>query len=130
MIARGGSNLKMLKLESEASINGEGIYSLNFPNPVLKELSILFESLNPKNIAVVVYNIRGQEVFKSSINGKVGVNKFTWDTRSTNGELVSSGIYLMNINDGKINKEKIYYPETIFYWHLSIFNFLIPSSKA
>ena len=27
LIARGGSNLKMLKIESEASINGEGIYS-------------------------------------------------------------------------------------------------------
>ena len=69
----------MLKIESEASINGEGIYSHSFPQSVLKELSILFESLNPKNITVVVYNI-GTEVFNSSINGKVGVNKFTWDT--------------------------------------------------
>ena len=37
LIARGGSNLKMLKIESEASINGEGIYSHSIsPNPVLK----------------------------------------------------------------------------------------------
>ena len=41
--------------------------------------------------------------------------KFTWDTRSTNGELVSSGIYLVNINDGKKLIKKIYYLEIVFY---------------
>ena len=108
LIARGGPNLKMLKIESEASLKGEGIYSHSIsPNPTFGSLYIKFESLNSKNISLIIYNLKGQEIFKTSFDGKVGENQFVWDGRSQNGEFISSGIYLMSIGDGRrLIKEK------------------------
>ena len=108
LIARGGSNLKMLKIESEASLKGEGIYSHSIsPNPTFGSLYVKFESLNSKNISLIIYNLKGQEIFKTSFDGKVGENQFVWDGRSFNGEFISSGIYLISIGDGRrLIKEK------------------------
>ena len=68
----------MLKIESEASLKGEGIYSHSIsPNPTFGSLYIKFESLNSKNISLIIYNLKGQEIFKTSFDGKVGeINLF------------------------------------------------------
>ena len=98
LIARGGSNLKMLKIESEASLKGEGIYSHSiYPNPTFRSLQIKFESLNSKNISLIIYNLKGQEIFRTLFDGKVGENQFIWDGRSLSGEFISSGIYFINM---------------------------------
>ena len=63
LIARGGSNLKMLKIESEASLKEKGYTHSISPNPTFGSLYI-FESLNSKNISLIIYNLKGKKSLK------------------------------------------------------------------
>ena len=108
LIVQGGSNLKLLKIDSEASKRGEGIYSYSIsPNPTAKDISLRFESLTMKTVSITIYNSNGREIYNTLMSGSIGSNVFKWNARTSSGSLASNGIYFINISDGNIMiKEK------------------------
>ena len=77
----------------------------NYPNPFNPVTSIGFELPKECKVHLVVYNMRGQ-VIRILADGekKAGYHDVIWDGRNHEGELVSSGIYLVRMESGSYAK--------------------------
>ena len=102
LINRDGANLKLFTIRSKEAEEGLRIYSYKvYPNPIQDQLNIQYESLAASNVEIGISNINGQAVFNKIINSKIGLNRFKWYGKNSNGISVSSGVYLLTLNDGK-----------------------------
>tara|TARA_B100000941_G_scaffold290802_1_gene274910 strand:+ start:31 stop:1563 length:1533 start_codon:yes stop_codon:yes gene_type:complete len=108
-IIRGGANLKLLKISSNSSRNGEIIFSHKvYPNPTSSTSNVAFESLSENYIKVRVYNLKGQLVWSDNARASVGNNIYQFNYMDRFGKKLSNGIYFLTIDDGKkMIKEKI-----------------------
>lgn len=72
-----------------------------FPNPFNPTTTIAFTTINPKDISVDVYNVRGQKV-KTIHKGSLpaGNHQLQWNGVDENGRSVASGLYFTRIKDG------------------------------
>ena len=70
----------------------------NFPNPFNPETTILFSIPNDSEIELNIYNIKGQKV-KTLVDETLesGNHTVIWNGRDSNGNRVSSGIYLYKL---------------------------------
>ncbi len=67
-----------------------------YPNPFNHSVNISFYLKNDANFYVNIYNINGQLIYSGSY-GHVnkGKNTYRWDGRNNNGDMVSSGVYII-----------------------------------
>lgn len=66
------------------------------PNPFTTRTSIEFQLNRQGPVSVSVFNLLGEEIWKQTTQGKVGVNKLSFEA----GEL-QEGIYLYKVRSGK-----------------------------
>lgn len=72
-----------------------------FPNPFVDATNISFGLKAPADLAITIYNVRGQKIrdissgFLSS-----GKHSYGWDGKDGNGRKVSSGIYMIKLSSG------------------------------
>lgn len=74
----------------------------NYPNPFNPETTIAFSLEKAGSVKLEVYNIRGQRV-KTLANGNMdkGKHNIVWNGRDSNGNQVSSGLYLYRLTTEK-----------------------------
>jgi len=78
------------------------------PNPFRWVISISYSVVKAGHIELKIYNVAGQLV-KTLVNGeqKAGTYKIEWDGKGTNGKLMPSGIYFVELKvDDKFTKTK------------------------
>jgi hypothetical protein len=92
--ARIGDVLSMIP--EELSISG------NYPNPFNPTTTIKYGLPEPRNVRMTIVNIKGQEIAEL-VSGwqDMGRHEVIWNGRSDDGTSLSSGIYLVVINDGR-----------------------------
>ena len=73
-----------------------------YPNPFNPETNIGFELAEPSEIAISIYNMRGQLVRSfAPTRYEAGVWSILWNGKDNNGKNVSSGIYHIRMISGK-----------------------------
>lgn len=71
-----------------------------FPNPFNPVVNINFYMLSPEIVKVEVFNTLGEKIkVLFDDKSKTGLNTLTWDGTDFSGIPVSSGIYLVSVND-------------------------------
>jgi hypothetical protein len=98
--------LKLIELDNSVEYSGviyleqkfnEGI--VIYPNPANDILNLRFETQNASIVVLKVFNMLGQLVLESNIDGKSGINAFPI---SLNG--LSSGEYCLQVNSSELSK--------------------------
>jgi flagellar hook assembly protein FlgD len=75
-----------------------------YPNPFNPSCTIQFYANRPGVFLIKIYDLKGELVLDRSQNiSLAGLNKWTWDGTSFPGNLVASGIYLVQVSDGISN---------------------------
>ena len=79
------------------SINIESVY----PNPFNPQVTIQYNSSQFGTVQIQVYDLQGRLV-KNLFNGlqEQGLHSISWDATSDQGQIVTSGTYLLKISDG------------------------------
>ena len=78
--------------------NSESVLLTNNPNPFNNSTNILFQVSKNGLVKINVFNILGQRVKKLvNENKNVGKYQILWEGNDDNGNLVPSGLYLVNI---------------------------------
>ena len=78
-----------------------------YPNPFNGNVSIPIDINRQSMINFSIYDIKGLLVFYSNKNYMSGTkNNFLWNGKSNNGKRVSSGTYIININNKASSKTK------------------------
>jgi len=82
----------------QVSIVSEYAVMSNYPNPFNPQTTIIYELNVGGNVELAVYNMLGQQII-SLVNGFVeaGDYNMVWNSTDTNGNEVSSGIYLLKL---------------------------------
>lgn len=87
----------------ETKING------NYPNPFNPETTISFTLAKNAKVKLDIYNVRGQKI-KTLLNDNLsaGIHNCIWDGKDDNGQIVSSAMYIVRLDDGnKIKQHKM-----------------------
>jgi hypothetical protein len=88
-------------LDVEEDANRPEIYSMsqNYPNPFNSTTAIMVGLPEDANVTVEVYNVMGNLVrtLASDATMKAGYHKLLWDGRDTEGQIVSTGVYLYRV---------------------------------
>jgi hypothetical protein len=83
----------------------------NYPNPFNPTTKIRYSIPENTHVTLKVYNLLGQPV-RTLVNGFQGTNNYevTWDGRSDDGILQSSGVYIVRLKAGnKVQSRKMAY---------------------
>jgi len=82
---------------------GEKVYS--YPNPFVpseqEEVTIVFESSKQESLEILVYNVKGQVVWRTSTEAYVGRNIVKWDGQEVFGRKLSNGLYFIFVVNGE-----------------------------
>ena len=83
---------------NELHIDNVSLKTSNYPNPFNPTTTISFDLATDSEVAVEVYNLRGQKV-KTLVKQKMvaGQNNVVWNGDDSNGSKVSSGIYFYRV---------------------------------
>ncbi len=68
----------------------------NVPNPFAARTAIEFQLNRQGTVALSVFNLLGEEIWKQNVQGKVGVNRVGFEAGS-----LQEGIYLYKVRSGK-----------------------------
>ena len=73
----------------------------NYPNPFNNETLIKYQTSQPGNVEIVIYDVLGKEV-KTLIdeNKDAGTHQIIWDARDNSGNEVASGVYFYEMRAG------------------------------
>jgi len=81
---------------SAASLNP--VLYQNSPNPFNSETVIEYQLPQISNVELIVYNLRGLELFRSIPRTRIaGTHRVSWDGRDSAGSSVASGIYFYRL---------------------------------
>jgi hypothetical protein len=70
----------------------------NYPNPFNPSTTINFEVATPTNVSLVIYDLMGKEVYSLASGYHVpGIYSVVWNANDSNGEQVSSGMYIYQL---------------------------------
>jgi len=91
-------NITSVRFENTPDVPREYTLAQNYPNPFNPTTQIQFSIPERSNVTLTVYDITGREVTQL-VNESLGGGTYTatWDGRNTNGQLVSSGVYIYRI---------------------------------
>ncbi len=101
---RGGGNHALVLAVAEKNVTlPEGItLSANYPNPFNMETIIAYALPEPAKVRLIIYNLTGQQVFTLVDEFQAaGYKQVRWNGRNNNGNEVSSGVYLINLEVGQ-----------------------------
>jgi|GEM_PF-3026337 len=89
-------------VDDETLLPKEFVVEQNYPNPFNPVTTIEYGLPEPADVALRIYNLRGQNVFTKRIQQQAGYYQFQWNGKNTNGEQVGSGmyIYMVTANTG------------------------------
>jgi flagellar hook assembly protein FlgD len=75
----------------------------NYPNPFNLETTISFQLVATEHINLIIYDMLGKKV-RTLVNCELnsGNHHVNWDGRNEYGEIVSSGIYLYQLENNKM----------------------------
>lgn len=78
-------------------VRGERNFHLNdiMPVPAINYVELSFTAISTQNIDLVMYDLTGREVLKSTLDAQEGENHFVIDIAE-----FTQGIYLLSLNDG------------------------------
>ena len=81
------------------------ILKQNYPNPFNPTTIISFELIDYSNVSLKVYNILGKEI-KTLLDKELspGIYLISWEARDSNGRLLPSGVYLIQLHSGNYTK--------------------------
>ena len=82
----------------------------NYPNPFNPSTTIEFDVATPANISLVVYDLTGKEVYSLASGYHVpGQYSVVWNAIDSNGEQVSSGMYIYQLrtSDAVLTKKLV-----------------------
>ena len=84
----------------------------NYPNPFNRATIIGFDLPNSTNVSIIIYDLLGEEVIKLINNKKYprGYNTVTWNGLDKHNNLITAGIYIMQIRTGsnELHKKLIF----------------------
>ena len=76
-----------------------------FPNPFNPSTTIQYQLPFLSDLSIKIYDLLGREVWRHrELSKSPGKYSLQWATKDNRGKLVSSGIYLLRIEVGKLNK--------------------------
>ena len=80
----------------------------NYPNPFNHATIIGFDLPKSDNVSIIIYDLLGEEVIKLISNKKYerGYNTITWNGLDKHNNLITAGIYLMQIRMGSVEQHK------------------------
>jgi|SRR5688572_30277114 len=102
IVGRPFRGFALLKISSSALAGSAVSLEQNAPNPFNPVTKIKFAVSKPGNVALRVYNVRG-ELVKTIVNQhfEMGSHEAHWDGRNSSGQTVSSGVYYAKVkSDG------------------------------
>ena len=77
----------------------------NYPNPFNPETEIRFQLPEASQVTVKIFNTLGQEIRTlTDIHYEAGFHSVRWDGKDNNGNAVSSGIYLYQLQAGSFSQ--------------------------
>ena len=92
------------KFESNAEPNKFMLFQ-NYPNPFNVITTITYQLVFIEKVSLSIYNLMGKEVIKLIDKQQtVGSHQVVWNGKDTNGEEVSSGIYLAVLKSDDLTK--------------------------
>ena len=78
-----------------------------YPNPFNGNVSIPVNIIKPSVVHFTIYDVGGSVIFSSNRGYNNGVeNKFFWDGKNNNGQLVSSGNYYISAANNTLNETR------------------------
>jgi len=103
MKARIGIGIE-LKKESNGLPVDFALYQ-NYPNPFNPETTIQYKLPNQTNVTLKIYNTVGQEI-KTLVDKDQNAGRYTitWDGKTNFGQLVTSGVYLLEMRIGDFSQ--------------------------
>ena len=78
----------------------------NYPNPFNPETTIRFRMEKAAPAEVTIYSEKGQVVKTFNSIATAGINSIVWDGKDSNGNSVSSGVYLFRLKSGSYSSTK------------------------
>ena len=80
----------------------------NYPNPFNSTTVIGFDLPKSADISIIIYDLLGEEVIRLINNKKYerGYNTITWNGLDKNNNLITAGIYIMQVRMGPQEKHK------------------------
>ena len=104
----GGDNTNLRDLDSQnPGPPKEFALEQNFPNPFNPETEIRFQLPESSSVVLKIYNILGQEIRTlADRQYKAGFYSVLWDGKDYRGNMVSSGIYLYQLQAGSFSQIK------------------------
>ena len=99
-----GAYNQVLNIDGEENFPKRVSIISAYPNPFNPSCTIQFYANRPGVFLIKIYDLKGELVLDRSQNITLaGLNKWTWDGTSFSGNLVASGIYLVQVSDGISN---------------------------
>ena len=87
------------------SIPEDYALSQNYPNPFNPETEIRFQLPQASHVVLKIFNTLGQEIRTLTHREyEVGFHRVRWDAKDSKGNLVSSGIYLYQLQAGSFSQ--------------------------
>ncbi len=79
----------------------------NYPNPFNQETQIKYQLPSTSEVKIIVFNVKGQKI-KTLIREKqsAGWHTVTWDGKDLNGDQLSSGIYIVQVEANGLKSVK------------------------
>jgi hypothetical protein len=80
----------------------------NYPNPFNNTTVIGFDLPKSVNVSIIIFDLLGEEIIKLINNKKYerGYNTITWNGLDKNNNLISAGVYIMQVRMGSHEKHK------------------------
>ncbi len=80
----------------------------NYPNPFNNTTVIGFDLPKSVNVSIIIFDLLGVEIIKLINNKKYerGYNTITWNGLDKNNNLISAGVYIMQVRMGSQEKHK------------------------
>ena len=99
--------LGLSQIENEASMPGSYYLLQNYPNPFNPTTTLRYDLPENSHVTITIYDMLGRKV-KTLINATqdAGYRSIIWDASGNNGERVSAGIYLYQIQAGEYMQTK------------------------
>ena len=89
-------------IEPEPSSPTEFSLEQNYPNPFNPETTIRYDLAKGSEISLTIYNIAGEKVRTLVDNFQsAGSKSVVWDGRNDRGQIVSSGVYIYQLEAGE-----------------------------
>ncbi len=107
LLQRSIENITNVRFENTPDVPMKFALTQNYPNPFNPTTQIQFSIPEQSNVTLTIYDITGREVTQL-VNEVLGTGTYTatWDGRNSNGQLVSSGVYLYRIQAGSFVQTK------------------------